>query len=109
MPQSRAIVIFAILAFGYFLSTMMRCVTGTLAPVLTQELSLSAGQLGLLAGVYFFGFAGMQLPLGRWLDRIGPRDVLMVLLALRRRVVWHLLLHRVFGVCCLHAFWVASA
>ena len=82
MPQSRAIVIFAILAFGYFLSTMMRGVTGTLAPVLTQELSLSAGQLGLLAGVYFFGFAGMQLPLGRWLDRIGPRDVLMVLLAL---------------------------
>lgn len=82
MPQSQAIVIFAILAFGYFLSTMMRGVTGTLAPVLTQELSLSAGQLGLLAGVYFFGFAGMQLPLGRWLDRIGPRDVLMVLLAL---------------------------
>ena len=31
MPQSRAIVIFAILAFGYFLSTMMRGVTGTLA------------------------------------------------------------------------------
>lgn len=75
-------VIFAVLAFGYFLSTVMRGVTGTLAPVLTQELSLSAGQLGLLAGVYFFGFAGMQLPLGRWLDRLGPRDVLMVLLVL---------------------------
>lgn len=82
MPSSRAMLVFAVLAFGYFLSTVMRGVTGTLAPVLTQELSLSAGQLGLLAGVYFFGFAGMQLPLGRWLDRLGPRDVLMVLLVL---------------------------
>lgn len=82
MTQSRAILIFVILAFGYFLSALMRGVTGTLAPVLTQELSLSAGQLGLLAGVYFFGFAGMQLPLGRWLDRLGPRAVLLVLLTL---------------------------
>ncbi len=106
MTQNRAIVVFVILAFGYFLSAMMRGVTGTLAPVLTHELALSAGQLGLLAGVYFFGFAGMQLPLGRWLDRFGPRSVLLVLLSLAvlsclafafAQGFWTLLLARLLG------------
>ena len=106
MTQHRAIVIFVVLAFGYFLSALMRGVTGTLAPVLTQELALSAGQLGLLAGVYFFGFAGMQLPLGRWLDRFGPRSVLLVLLSLAvlsclafalAQGFWTLLLARFLG------------
>ena len=84
----------------------MRGVTGTLAPVLTRELALNAGQLGLLAGVYFFGFAGMQLPLGRWLDRLGPRSVLLVLLSLAvvsclafafAQGFWTLLLARFLG------------
>jgi MFS family permease len=55
-------------------------VTATLAPVFSAELGLGAGDLGLLAGAYFFGFAAMQLPLGRALDRIGPRRTLLALL-----------------------------
>ncbi|MEO8656179.1 MAG: MFS transporter [Ramlibacter sp.] len=55
---------------------MLRSITATLAPTLTRELALKAGDLGLLAGGYFFGFAVTQLPLGRWLDRHGPKRVL---------------------------------
>lgn len=74
-------VIFLAFAFAYFLSALLRAVTATLAPAFSQELGLGAGDLGLLAGAYFFGFAAVQLPLGRALDRFGPRRTLMVLLA----------------------------
>jgi MFS family permease len=76
-----AVVMFLAFALAYFFSALLRAVTATLAPAFSAELGLSAGDLGLLAGAYFFGFAATQLPLGRWLDRIGPRRVLLLLLA----------------------------
>ncbi|HET9976125.1 MAG TPA: MFS transporter [Burkholderiaceae bacterium] len=72
---------FLAFALAYFFSALLRAVTATLAPAFSTELGLSAGDLGLLAGAYFFGFAATQLPLGGWLDRIGPRRVLLALLA----------------------------
>lgn len=75
MTQKKAVAIFLALALAYFISTLVRAITATLAPVLTQELSLNAGDLGLLAGGYFLGFAATQLPLGKWLDRYGPKRV----------------------------------
>jgi predicted MFS family arabinose efflux permease len=81
--STRAIVAaFLCFAFTYFLSALVRAVTATLAPVLDAELALSAADLGLLAGAYFLGFAALQLPLGRALDRFGPKRVLLSFLAL---------------------------
>ena len=62
--------VFLAFAFAYFLSTLMRAITATLSPALTQELALSAQDLGLLAGGYFLGFSATQLPLGKWLDLV---------------------------------------
>lgn len=72
-----AVAMFLAFAFAYFFSALLRAVTATLAPAFSAELGLSSGDLGLLAGAYFLGFSLMQLPLGRWLDRIGPRRVLL--------------------------------
>jgi predicted MFS family arabinose efflux permease len=72
-----AVAMFLAFAFAYFFSALLRAVTATLAPAFSAELGLSSGDLGLLAGAYFLGFSVMQLPLGRWLDRIGPRRVLL--------------------------------
>ncbi|MBT9490258.1 MAG: MFS transporter [Rubrivivax sp.] len=69
-------------AVAYFLSALLRAVTATLAPAFSSELGLGAGDLGLLAGAYFFGFALLQLPLGRALDRHGPRRVQFALMLL---------------------------
>lgn len=77
-----AVTVFLAFAFAYFLSALLRGVTATLAPVFSSELGLRAGDLGLLAGAYFLGFAALQLPLGRALDRHGPRRTLLALLAL---------------------------
>lgn len=74
--------LFGAFAAAYFLSALLRAVTATLAPVFSAELGLRAADLGLLAGAYFLGFAAMQLPLGRALDRFGPRRTLLALLSM---------------------------
>eukprot|EP01034_Spumella_vulgaris_P034810 gene34808-42931_t len=56
-------------------------ITATLAPTLVQEFSLQSRDLGLLAGGYFLGFAATQLPLGNWLDRLGPKRVELAFLS----------------------------
>jgi MFS family permease len=73
--------IFLSFAFAYFLSALIRAITATLSPTFTQELNLQASDLGLLAGGYFLGFAATQLPLGQWLDRYGPKRVILCFLA----------------------------
>lgn len=78
-PRAAVALMFGIFAFAYFLSTLLRAVTATLAPVFSNELGLQAGDLGLLAGAYFIGFAALQLPLGKALDRFGPRRTLVAL------------------------------
>jgi predicted MFS family arabinose efflux permease len=82
MPLRMAALIFLSFAFAYFFSALVRGVTATLAPAFSAELGLNAGDLGLLAGAYFFGFAFMQLPLGNALDRFGPRRVLLAFLTI---------------------------
>jgi predicted MFS family arabinose efflux permease len=82
LSAPRAVQIFAAFALAYFLSALLRAVTATLAPAFSAELGLRAADLGLLGGVFFLGFAAMQLPLGRALDRFGPRRTLVALLAM---------------------------
>lgn len=77
-----AILLFVAFAFAYFLSALIRAIAATLSPTLTLELSLQASDLGLLAGGYFLGFAAMQLPLGNWLDRFGPKKVILAFLSM---------------------------
>lgn len=76
------VLVFLVFAVTYFLSALVRAITATLSPTLSAELALTPGHLGLLAGAYFFGFALMQLPMGRWLDRHGPQRVILAFLAM---------------------------
>ena len=75
LPIKKAVFIFFVFACGYFISALLRAITATLSPLLTTEFSLTANNLGLLAGGYFLGFASMQIPLGYLLDRHGPKKV----------------------------------
>ena len=80
LPKRTAIAVFLAFAFAYFLSALIRAITATLSPTLTQEFALNASDLGLLAGGYFLGFSATQLPLGAWLDRHGPKKVILCFL-----------------------------
>ncbi len=77
LSRHRAVAVFLAFAFAYFLSTLVRGITATLSPTLTDEFALHARDLGLLAGGYFLGFALTQLPMGSWLDRYGPKRVIV--------------------------------
>lgn len=81
LSSRKAVGVFLAFGLAYFLSALIRAITATLAPTLVQEFSLQSRDLGLLAGGYFLGFAATQLPLGRWLDRLGPKRVEMGFLA----------------------------
>lgn len=82
LARRQAVVVFLVFAFAYFLSALIRAITATLSPTLTAEFQLQARDLGLLAGGYFLGFAATQLPLGSWLDRYGPKKVILSFLSL---------------------------
>ncbi|MHB1216771.1 MAG: MFS transporter [Alphaproteobacteria bacterium] len=57
----------------YLMSMFYRSTNAVLAPVLRAEMGITADQLGLLTGTFFIAFAVMQIPLGLFLDRFGPR------------------------------------
>ena len=80
LPRRAAVRVFAAFAGAYFISALLRGITATLSPELTVQFALHARDLGLLAGGYCLGFALVQLPLGAWLDRHGPRRVSLGLL-----------------------------
>ena len=75
LPKKKAITIFLVFAFGYYISNLLRAITATISPELVSEFNLSAGNLGLLAGGYFLGFASVQIPLGYLLDKSGPKKI----------------------------------
>ena len=77
LPARTAVVVFLAFAFSYLFAALLRAITATLAPVLTQEFGLHSRDLGLLGGGYFLGFAATQLPLGNWLDWHGPKRVIL--------------------------------
>ena len=80
LPARLIVLVFCPFAAGFFLSFLYRNVTAVIAKDLAAEFSLSAADLGLLTAVYFLAFAAMQVPVGVFLDRYGPRRVVAGLL-----------------------------
>ncbi|MES1979838.1 MAG: MFS transporter [Pseudomonadota bacterium] len=81
LDRKTGAIVFLAFAAAYFCSALVRAINATLSPVLTQDFSLHARDLGLLAGGYFLGFAAVQLPMGKWLDSYGPKRVSVCFLA----------------------------
>ena len=82
LAKSKAITIFLVFALGYFISNLLRAITATISPELVNEFNLTAGELGLLGGGYFLGFASVQIPLGYLLDSKGPKKIVSYFLSL---------------------------
>lgn len=69
-------------AAGYYLSYVFRTINALISGTLVGEFGLSAADLGVLTAVLFLTFGAVQLPLGAWLDRFGPRRVQAALLSI---------------------------
>lgn len=75
-----AVRIFLCFASAYFLSYAFRAINAVIAPDLLRDVGLQNADLGLLSSAYFLSFAALQLPLGIWLDKYGPRKTEAALL-----------------------------
>lgn len=80
LQGAEATAVFLSFASGYLLSYAFRSVNAVIAPSLVSDVGLGNADLGLLSSAYFLSFAAMQLPLGIWLDKFGPRRVELTLL-----------------------------
>lgn len=82
LPAHLLGLVFVPFAAGFFLSFMLRNANAVISKDLAAEFSLSSSELGLLTSAYFLSFAAMQMPVGVFLDRYGPRRVTAGLLVL---------------------------
>ena len=71
----------AALVLAYVLSQFYRAFLAVMTPVLTEDLHVTAAELASASGWWFLAFAAMQVPIGGWLDRVGPRLTAGVLMA----------------------------
>ena len=76
------LLVFLPFAFGFFLSHLYRTIPALLSDNLAQRFGLTPADLGFLASTYFLAFGFIQLPLGIWLDRYGPKRVQLVLMSI---------------------------
>lgn len=68
-------------ALFFFYAWIQRVAPSVMVEELMREFAANATVLGSLSAVYFYGYAGMQIPVGLLLDRFGTRR-LMILSAL---------------------------
>ncbi len=78
MPYRRW-TIFGTCAFLFLMSLFYRASSAIIAPNLVADLNLSPHALGLMGAAFFYSFAIVQLPLGLFLDRVGPRITMTIL------------------------------
>ena len=69
----RWVPILALVAVGTMINYLDRTVLGIAAPFLTQDLNLSAAQMGLVFSAFSWSYAALQIPGGIFLDRFGTR------------------------------------
>lgn len=70
----------ALLCLAYVLSQFFRAFLAVLSAPLARDLGTGPDDLALASGLWFLGFAAVQLPVGWALDRFGPRRTTSVVL-----------------------------
>ena len=60
----------------FFYAWVLRVAPSVMVEELMRDLAVSGALLGHLSGVYYYGYAGMQVPVGVLLDRFGPRRLM---------------------------------
>src|SRR5712672_2120222 len=66
------------LGFSVFINYIDRANLSVAAPLLKNELGLSASQLGILLSAFFWTYAGMQIPAGWLVDRFEVKWVFAI-------------------------------
>jgi MFS family permease len=78
MPHRQLLPLFAWAtgAAFFFYAWVLRVGPSVMVEELMRDFAVGAGVLGHLSAAYFYGYAGMQIPVGVLLDRFGPRRLM---------------------------------
>lgn len=76
--SSRSWLVWGVAVFAYLVAVMQRSSLGVAAVEATDRFEVSASALSSLAVVQLIVYAGLQVPVGVILDRVGPRLLIMV-------------------------------
>ena len=76
MPYWRAVLAFALGATFFCFAFVQRVAPSVMVEDLMRDFTLGAALVGNLTAFYFYAYAGMQIPIGILMDRIGPRRML---------------------------------
>jgi len=76
MNSRRAWVIYGVAVFAYIVAFLQRSSLGVAAVEATQRFEVAATALSTLAVVQLIVYAGLQIPIGVLLDRVGPKFLL---------------------------------
>lgn len=79
LSVDRRLAIFFISCLLFILSQFYRASVAVISPQLIADLSLDSRELSLISASFFYAFAVMQIPVGLYLDSIGPRIAMTVL------------------------------
>ena len=73
---TRAIAMYSVAVFFYFYEFLLRVATQPLQPQLEQDFNIDYADYGKLAAFYYYSYALLQLPIGAFTDKFGPRRLL---------------------------------
>ncbi len=63
----------SVVALFFFYAFLQRVSPGVMVEELMRDFAVGAALLGNLSAFYFYAYAGLQIPIGVLMDRIGPR------------------------------------
>ncbi len=74
----KAMLIYMLVSFFLIFEMALQVSPSVMASDLMKDLNMSAFSLGLMSGIYFYTYAGMQIPAGLLFDRFNPRMIITV-------------------------------
>ena len=77
-PRLLPLLAWGVAATFFFYAWVLRVAPSVMVEELMRDFAVGAGVLGHLSAAYFYGYAGMQIPVGLLLDRFGPRRLLTI-------------------------------
>lgn len=78
LPMALAFFGWLTAAVFFFYAWVLRVAPSVMIEELMRDFSVGAAAVGNLSAVYFYGYAGMQVPVGMMIDRFGPRRLISV-------------------------------
>jgi len=76
--MTKALFIWGMSVAFYFYELMLLVSPSVMTDDLVMTFAISAEQLGSLSACYYYAYALLQIPVGLWMDRYGPRILLAV-------------------------------